>query len=101
MNDFEGHYTFYPEGGFYARHLDRFHKDNGRVVSFILYLNSSWQPEHGGYLRIYSSDNSYQDVPPKAGTLVCFLSAEVEHEVLPSFSPRYSFTGWFRNRRSL
>ena len=92
---FEGHYTSYPCGGFYERHLDAFSQDQKRTVSFILYLNEDWVPADGGMLRIYREDASL-DVAPQSGTLACFLSRELEHEVLPNFKTRLSFTGWFK-----
>ncbi len=96
IQDFEGHYTCYSPGGFYQRHLDSFKSDQKRVVSFILYLNENWQADQGGELRVYFK-NTHQDVAPQGGTLVCFMSRELEHEVLLSHSHRYSFTGWFRS----
>lgn len=49
----------------------------------------------GGRLRVYGG-GSHVDVDPGGGTLVCFLSEEKEHEVLPSHAPRISFAGWFK-----
>ena len=95
LQDFEGQYTVYPRGGFYQRHLDTFAKDQKREVSLILYLNEDWKPADGGALRVYQKDQ-FIDIAPVGGTLVCFLSRELEHEVLPSHSERLSFTGWFR-----
>jgi SM-20-related protein len=95
LKEFEGHYAAYPEGGFYDRHLDCFRGDSGRVVSFVLYLNSDWQSGDGGQLRVYGADSHF-DVDPIGGTLVCFLSQEAEHEVLVSHRPRLSLTGWFK-----
>lgn len=96
LTEFEGHYAAYPPGGFYRRHLDTFRTDNSRAVSWILYLNRDWKPVDGGQLRIHEPDGSHSDIDPVGGTLVCFLSREVEHEVLPSRSERCSFTGWFK-----
>ena len=102
--DLEGHFAHYPEGGFYRRHLDRFAKDDARTVTVVLYFNENWCPENGGELVIFPS-NSCREVErhiviePRAGTLVVFLSAKVEHEVLESHSARQSFTGWYRRRR--
>jgi len=31
------------------------------------------------------------------GTIVCFMSDEFWHEVLPANKTRMSITGWFRN----
>jgi len=93
--DFEGHYAIYPEGGFYARHLDRFRgTSGGRTVSFIIYLNQNWQAKDGGRLRVYRADG-HTDIDPRGGTMVCFLSGESEHEVLLNHSARFSFSGWF------
>ena len=95
INNFEGHYAVYPEGGFYKRHLDCFQQNNDRIVSLILYLNKNWQPSDGGKLRIYGPKNKIE-IEPAGGTLVCFMSRESEHEVLLSHSPRFSFCGWFK-----
>jgi Rps23 Pro-64 3,4-dihydroxylase Tpa1-like proline 4-hydroxylase len=39
LEDFEGHYALYPPGSFYQKHLDRFHDDDRRSISVVLYLN--------------------------------------------------------------
>jgi SM-20-related protein len=96
LRDFEGHYAVYPSGGFYRRHLDTFRGDPSRLVSLILYLNEGWEAADGGELRIYLKDGKHLDLPPVGGTLVCFLSQEFEHEVLPARRARASFTGWFK-----
>lgn len=96
LNEFEGHYATYAEGGFYKRHLDCFQKNKDRIVSVIIYLNQDWRASHGGQLRVYSEE-SHQDINPLGGTLVCFMSRESEHEVLQSHFPRCSFTGWFKS----
>ena len=99
--EFEGHLTVYPPGAFYRRHLDQFRAVAYRKVSCILYLNSEWRAEDGGALRLYtdpSDETFYQDVYPEGGTLVCFLSNLIHHEVLPAARERMSLTGWFRTR---
>jgi SM-20-related protein len=99
LDGFDGHYAIYSPGGFYRRHLDRDSgSENGRIVSLILYLNENWQKTDGGELRIHAKDGSHRDVAPRGGALVCFLSEESEHEVLPSTRDRVSFTGWFKRR---
>jgi SM-20-related protein len=35
-------------------------------------------------------------VAPRAGTLVCFLSERIPHEVLAAHVDRISIAGWFR-----
>lgn len=94
LSQFNGHYASYPAGGYYRRHRDCFAQDDSRVVSTVLYLNENWQIADGGQLRVYGV-KSYVDIEPIGGTLVCFLSAESEHEVLLNHANRLSFTGWF------
>lgn len=98
--DLEGHYAFYPPGGFYRKHRDRFQNDDRRVVSVVLYLTPEWRVGDGGHLRLHTACGTY-DVQPRPGTLVCFLSGEMEHEVLPTRKDRYSFAGWFRKSGAL
>jgi len=95
LTKFEGHYASYPNSGFYKRHLDCFQRDDARMVSIILYLNHNWKAADGGRLRIYEN-GSHVDIDPIDGTLVCFLSRELEHEVLLSHAARNSFVGWFK-----
>jgi len=98
LEDYEGHFALYPPGTFYQKHLDRFRDDDRRAVSAVFYLNSDWQPEQGGALRLYLADGRELDVLPEAGTLVLFLSADLAHAVLPATRERLSLTGWLRRR---
>ncbi len=93
IKEYETHFTIYPPGAFYKRHLDQFKDSGNRKISFICYLNRDWQPEHGGELRMYLPEG-IKDVTPTAGKLACFRSDVVEHEVLVSHANRYSLTGW-------
>lgn len=93
LKDFEVHMTVYPVGSFYKRHLDQFKKNDHRKLSVICYLNEDWTDQHGGQLRVYTDNGSF-DVLPTAGTLVCFRSDLLEHEVLPATRERLSITGW-------
>ncbi len=95
---YEGHYALYPPGTGYARHLDRFRDDDARVLSLVLYLNAAWHADDGGALRLHVSGGRSRDVLPEAGTLVAFLAARFEHEVLPATRPRLAVSGWFRRR---
>lgn len=95
--DFEGHYAVYQKGSFYKKHIDTFKNDDKRTLSFVLYLNENWQPQDGGELQIYQ-ENKIVKIDPVGGTLVCFLSREVEHEVLTANNTRKTFTGWFKVR---
>lgn len=102
--DTEAHFAMYPPGGRYQRHLDRFRDDNARVVSLVLYLNKNWQPTDGGELVIYGPEaapnaSPIHSIQPRAGTLVCFLSDQIEHEVLASHGrQRLSIAAWMRRR---
>ena len=98
LKDSELHYTVYPPGKFYQRHLDQLRLNDHRRLSVICYLNDDWQPEHGGQLRLYlptkDGGETVKDVLPVAGRFICFRSDLLEHEVLPASRHRYSITGW-------
>ncbi len=96
--DLELHYARYPAGAGYARHVDQPQGRGQRQVSFILYLNSQWQPGHGGELRLFDRDGTHRDIAPIAGRLVYFLTPGREHAVLCTQRERYSVCGWFRCR---
>ena len=101
LQDFEGHYALYPAGTRYARHVDRFKSDDRRVISVVLYLNEAWGLGDGGELCLYRSladSRPVAQIVPQGGTLVCFLSENMPHEVLQARRPRLSVTGWFRRR---
>lgn len=97
LDEVEAHFAHYPPGAGYARHLDRFRNDDSRVLSLVLYLNADWPESAGGELRLHLPTGA-RDVAPRMGTLVLFLSADVEHEVMPATLPRYSVAAWFRQR---
>jgi SM-20-related protein len=97
LKDYEAHFTKYPPGTFYKRHLDQFKYDDHRRLSVICYLNPEWKEEEGGALRMYLLDKTL-DVLPEAGRLVCFRSDIIEHEVLPATRERLSITGWMLDR---
>lgn len=96
----EIHYTAYPSGTFYRRHLDAFPAQHRRVLSIICYLNEAWVPTDGGQLRLFLPDGhggeATCDIEPLGGRLVCFESDRLEHEVLPARRERLSLTGWLR-----
>lgn len=100
LNDFEGHFAQYPEGSFYKPHLDRFKQDGKRVVTLITYLNKSWQKGDGGELCLHLEEGK-KIVEPHAGTIVCFLSAKILHEVLMANKERIAITGWFLNNNDI
>lgn len=100
LKEFECHLALYQKDEFYKKHSDQFHGTNIRTVTAVTYLNT---PTKGGELVIYKRNNPNEIdaiVKPKAGLLVCFITKDLYHEVLPAGSERYSFTGWFRNQLS-
>ncbi len=94
LNGFEGHFSRYPAGAFYKPHYDCFANDKRRAVTFIIYINQNWVPENGGQLCLHLSDGP-QIIEPIAGSMVCFLSEQILHEVLPTHVERMALTGWF------
>jgi SM-20-related protein len=91
----------YPgDGARYARHLDAFPGGPNRRVTAIYYMNPGWRPEHGGALRLHG-DAAPVDIAPLLDRLVVFLSARLEHEVLPAAAPRLAVTAWYYGRDAL
>jgi len=100
LRGYEFHYALYPPGAFYKRHLDQFRSDSRRKLSVICYLNTDWQETDGGQLALYlpNADGTERQITimPTGGRLVCFESAQLEHEVLPASRERLSVTGWLK-----
>jgi SM-20-related protein len=94
---YESHIAHYAPGDFYRKHLDAFQGESNRILSTVYYLNADWQPENGGELVIYDTDDrELERVSPAFNRLVIFLSEEFPHEVKPALADRYSIAGWFR-----
>jgi len=96
--ELEVHFALYSPNAFYKRHLDQHKNQDTRVLTLITYLNENWDEADGGELQIYLNSSQTVSVTPHAGTVVCFFSADFEHEVLPAKRERASLTGWFRKR---
>lgn len=96
--ELEVHFALYSPNAFYKRHLDQHKNQDTRVITLITYLNDNWNEEDGGELQLYLKNGQVVTVLPDAGTVVCFMSAEFEHEVLPAKRERVSLAGWFRKR---
>ncbi|WP_456267986.1 2OG-Fe(II) oxygenase [Kushneria sp. AK178] len=112
--EFEAHFARYPPGAFYRRHVDSFQGRANRVISTVTYLNRDWPADGGGEMVLFERQPQGPDgfdphapiremtrVIPEAGTLACFLSDAVPHEVLPTRLPRASIAGWFRRNASI
>ncbi|WP_205737949.1 2OG-Fe(II) oxygenase [Granulosicoccus antarcticus] len=99
---FESHYAHYGPGCFYGRHQDAFHGDANRVLSLIVYLNPEWQAGDAGELVLYTGTSPEERlvIHPQFGTLVMFLSEDIEHEVLVTNKDRRSIAGWFHLNQS-
>jgi SM-20-related protein len=99
IKEFECHLAKYPPGSFYKKHVDRFHNDSSRVISFIFYLHESWSTDDGGELVLYSkSDEVLKSIIPRPGSLVCFVSEDFPHEVKICSRERRSLTGWMHTK---
>ena len=105
--DYESHFSHYPVGAFYKKHVDSFRANrtlgqSNRVLSTVLYLNETWQSDNGGELVIYAENGEQvvEKVLPEFGRLVIFLSEKFPHEVLPATRERKSIAGWFRVNES-
>lgn len=99
ITGYEFHYTLYAEGSFYKKHLDKFKNNNSRKYSMIMYLNTDWQEADGGALCIHHTDRQ-QNINPENGRAVFFKSSDLEHEVLHTYKPRMSITGWLKVNQS-
>ena len=91
--------AIYPgEGARFANHIDNTTGD-GRRLTVLIYLNPGWVPAMGGALRVTEPDTHAQvDIYPQAGRLAMFWSADVAHEVLPTFGDRHAITMWFYDK---
>lgn len=99
LDELEAHFSLYPSGTGYRKHLDSFQNENLRKITVVTYLNPEWDSANGGELVVYNDrDDIVATVIPHAGTLVCFVSDEVPHEVAITESKRTSIAGWFRRR---
>lgn len=97
LSELECHFAQYPQGSFYKAHKDSFKETDRRSITFITYLNPEWKEGDGGELRLYLPEGVV-DVKPYGGTVICFKSSEILHEVLMSNTERLSLTGWFLKR---
>jgi len=96
ITGYEFHYTLYPQGSFYKKHIDQFKNNSSRQYSMIMYLNEDWIAADGGELCIHHKDLSLQNIAPTNGKCVFFKSSELAHEVLLTNKPRMSITGWLK-----
>jgi SM-20-related protein len=99
LKQYECHLASYPAGSFYQKHSDRFEASSSRYLSFVFYLNESWEPDYGGTLVLYEKNGSPIDtIFPLPGSFICFLSEDFPHEVQAAKFERRSLTGWMHNK---
>eukprot|EP00927_Polykrikos_kofoidii_P046057 TRINITY_DN40241_c0_g1_i1.p1 TRINITY_DN40241_c0_g1~~TRINITY_DN40241_c0_g1_i1.p1 ORF type:complete len:747 (-),score=105.54 TRINITY_DN40241_c0_g1_i1:34-2094(-) len=92
----------YPGGGaHYVKHVDNDGKHElckRRIMTALVYLNSSWKHGDGGELVIFDSEDTDVErrvVEPLSNRLVIFWSdCRTPHMVRPARVPRYSVTLW-------
>ncbi|WP_420995501.1 2OG-Fe(II) oxygenase [Cupriavidus sp. 30B13] len=96
----EFHFSHYPVGTAYKKHLDQHRATRDRQVSLVLYLNDEWGEHDGGELAIYPPGAADGAAPhrvlPRLARLAVFRSDLIPHEVLPCRRTRWALTGWFR-----
>ncbi|MDF3835224.1 2OG-Fe(II) oxygenase [Cupriavidus basilensis] len=95
----EFHFSHYPVGTAYKKHLDQHRATEHRKISLVLYLNPEWEQHDGGELVLYPPDgqaSALRQVLPQCARLAVFRSDLIPHEVLPCRRTRWALTGWFR-----
>jgi SM-20-related protein len=102
LNDFDGHYSYYPAGTFYRKHMDNARSNNNRIFSVVSYFNKDWQVEDGGELVLFypETDAEVVRIQPTFGTTAIFFSTDFPHEVTKTLQPRYSLTGWMTHKKA-
>jgi SM-20-related protein len=99
MRTTEAHFANYQAGHYYRRHKDQHDSKTSRILTFVVYLHSSWKAGDGGELVVTDGDSErdLQIIEPLPGRVVLFKSDEIWHEVRKSNFERSSLTGWFRH----
>ena len=93
LKNSEFHFARYPEGSFYAKHIDQPKSTHNRLISIVHYLNPEWSPDWGGQIVLHTEEGEVR-IQPQSPTTLIFQSHKVEHEVLPTRKDRFSLTGW-------
>ena len=98
LSELEAHFAHYPPGSGYQKHVDSFQNNNLRRITIVAYLNPDWNEGDGGELEIFDGDDIVTRVAPLGGTLICFVSEDIPHQVALTQRDRFSIAGWFRVR---
>lgn len=68
------------------------------TVSFVIYLNSDWDEEDGGLLRLFLDKENTDEIDPVAGRLV-FVADDLDYEITAVNRRRLGVTGVLLDRR--
>lgn len=68
------------------------------TVSFVIYLNSDWDEEDGGQLRLFLDKDNIEEIDPVAGRLV-FVGDNLDYEITEVNTRRLGVTGVLLDRR--
>lgn len=91
----EAHYATYEAGDYYQTHRDNPTQSQARAISSVFYLNSEWQTDWQGQLRLQDTLDQWHDILPMPNRLVLFQS-DLLHEVCAATCTRRSIAGWLR-----
>lgn len=98
LDHYEAHFAVYQPNGFYKKHVDQFATTKDRRISCVYYLNEHWQPDFGGELTLYNTqDELLTHIQPLGNRFVCFNS-DMPHEVCTAYQTRYSIAAWLKVR---
>lgn len=94
----------YPEGGFYAPHVDRADVESWpdaarRAIAVVLFLNGSREADpsgafSGGILRVHAEDRTI-DIIPRTGCLVAFRADALHEVTVVHGGTRDAVVDWF------
>lgn len=99
LQTLEAHYSFYPPGHFYKKHVDQFSSSpSTRRLSCVYYLNKNWQPQDQGELLLYQENSKHAEPLAPIGNRLVFFQSHLLHEVALTHAPRYSIAAWFHVR---
>ncbi len=93
--------TMYRNNQFLRFHRDEF-EDEGWRVAYVLNFTKNWQPDWGGFLQFYDDEMNIENAYIPRFNALNMFAVPADHSVsyITPFAgaPRYSITGWFRNK---
>lgn len=98
IDEYNGHFSTYEAGCKYGKHIDRLkNHPNERILTWITYLNPFYDRKNEGCLKLYVNHKEII-IPPEHGSIVCFRSDDILHEVMLTHANRHAITGWFSRK---